>query len=267
MTLPSDRGMAVSASALALRRCQGYATSPYPGEIPDTSYYVIEDVVHSFHGTDHERQIVDWLAEYRPVPILTYGSNACPGQLHNKVVVRGGHPAVTGVAVIPCWITGVRRVWSWQINSRQAVPHTLVSDPGNTIDGHVILLPERYLEIMDRTEGRAGSREGNGDFYPACQLAQVTATMPNGFVWSNPLTYLGIDRRGPLLLEGRAVSSEQISEDEAKQAINAGRGACGDQFLPAYERIRLEVPLSAIAHPEPEDFLLRQKPVNPPESR
>lgn len=231
------------------RGCEDYPTAPYPGEIPAGAYFIDDGVVHLIDGGAAGRELVDALEAAAAVPILTYGSNACPGRLAEKFGVIEGVEAISAIAVLPCVVSGVRRAWACEVNSRAAVPHTLVSAPGSSMEGHVLLIPEKYLNRMDETEGRMGS------FYAAARLPGVTVTLAKGYVWASPVTYLGIGRRGPLGIDGIPAFSDVMAEREARELIESRRGSCADEFLPAFEVIDPAVSLSNIAHPPLADFL------------
>ena len=171
------------------RLCRSYPTAPYPGEVPQGSFAISNGRVREIHK--HERFLA--LPDGQPlrtflesqgswprmIPLLAYGSNACPGRLAEKF---GDGPGLNGIALIAVRMRGAVRCWSRNINSRGAVPATLAPDESQTAPAHVLLLPHRYEQRMDQTEGRSGR------YYAAVRLKSTVVALPNGTQWREPLT-------------------------------------------------------------------------------
>ncbi len=140
------------------RAATSYRADPYPGEVPSGSFVLeagrVRALERDSHGyvLDSGQALTRWLATRRPlVPLLSYGSNSCPGRLVEKF-----GPHVDGVVALSGELVGAARVWSRQPSSRGSVPMTLAHAPQVSEPAHLLLLPERHLTEMDRSEGRGG---------------------------------------------------------------------------------------------------------------
>lgn len=218
--------------------CSDFNVDPYPGSLVTAPSVIVGGRVISLEvesGRLRQRQ-GPWLADVlhgldidplRLVPLLTYGSNACPGRLVEKF----GHGPrglrqLDGIALIPVVMRGAAIAWSCQPSRRGALPYTLASDPSGAHSAHLLLVPPDLMGDMDRSEGRAGS------FYVAARLTDVTTELPSGQQWSQPLAYVGVGERGPLLVEGRVVTPEDTPEWMARAATLAGTACDGEARLP-----------------------------------
>lgn len=146
---------------------------PYPGARPGFSY-----LQHgSQHGSQHVFPLTPtadgtwslwddtsntdldvWLAAHgepsmaERVPVLSYGSNACPSKL---VDLRGRHIPLTGpVPMTRCTVVGLAAAWCNGARSDGAVPATLAEAAGT--EEHFIwwVAPDQWA-ALDACEGRS----------------------------------------------------------------------------------------------------------------
>ena len=150
-------------------RAAEYAALPYPGRRPTGPFIQHETDVLTVDGDGATwwvedkggREPVDrWLrrrgavAMAERVPLLCYGSNACPSKLVDLRVRCG----LVGPAVMtPCTVKGLAAAWC---SGRRAVdgsvPATLIPHAGT--ESHFIWWVSReQWPALDRCEGRAGS--------------------------------------------------------------------------------------------------------------
>jgi hypothetical protein len=190
-----------------------------------------------------------WLLRKGPhVALLTYGSNPCPGRMHEKFD-RGAD----GFAVLPAVLCGAARAWSANRSSRGSVPATLVDAPAWEEPAHILLMPASQAPLMDRSEGRGGP------YYSLVRLEQAMVRLPDGTLWSRPLTYLGHADRGPLVVDDLPVRCADNSQERAAQLIvdRGGDVRDGDRFLPPHREIPPAEPLLEAALPDREGPLAR----------
>lgn len=227
-----------------IRSCGSYRTNPYPGEIPAGPFHIRAGTVHEIDGSQLERLAqLEHLGESDEwLPILSYGSNACPGRLAGKF----GRP--DGILVLPAKANGVERSWVCNVNSQNVVPQTLVH-VDHVIDCHVILLPHRYLRKMDRSEGRGGK------FYSAVHLNDVEVIFQSSFVWRRPIAYLGHGERGPLVVGSAPALVQDFSESDARAFIESGRAVGDDSWLPPHTVIDPSISLSDVETASAEQIL------------
>ena len=143
-----------------------YAAAPYPGARPTFSYLLDQERVHRTtrraDGTwafaaDLNSGVSEWLVArgLLPVegrtPLLSYGSNACPGKLQDmRRLFRLEGPVV----MTPCAVVGAAAVLCASMRSDGAVPATLAPYPG--IEQHFLwwVAPEQW-SALDACEGRS----------------------------------------------------------------------------------------------------------------
>ncbi|MEI6624013.1 MAG: hypothetical protein WCP28_19140 [Actinomycetes bacterium] len=233
------------------KRAEEYRTSPYPGETPFGPFVIsrglVTPVVETAMGWElpDGTALDDWLeltdessSRSSFVPLLSYGSNACPGRLAEKFGSLTDD--LDRIAVFPVSVDGVDRVWSCQINSRNAVPATLAASPSHRLAAHLLLLPNELSASMDRTEGRGGR------YYSACRLLMAPVELPDGSCWPLPLTYLGTARRAPLRYRGVVQRVDDVSQDAARQIVQSGDGSCAEGALPKRSDIPSDIPLPQV---------------------
>jgi gamma-glutamylcyclotransferase (GGCT)/AIG2-like uncharacterized protein YtfP len=230
----------VSFAAFAAFADEEYPALPYPGARPPCSF------VHD-HGTgyplrpDHATLsgwrlagdgtcLDEWLAghDVAPlagrVPVLSYGSNACPSKLTWLRATLGlPGPAVvlrarcTGLAAV--WAAGLRVVDDQR-------PATLEALPGVVEDHAVLFATPEQVEVLDRCEGR-------GNRYRLVRVATGEVRLEDGTPLDRPLAYVAAECsdsprtvRYPLLVDGRPVRCADVPQ-AAAQALTgepAGRG-------------------------------------------
>lgn len=240
-----------------------FPAAPYPGTVPPFSYVLHEGMVLPLVPTegdyllDGQTTLTEWLAAkgQRCVPLLAYGSNACPGRLIQKFPGAGGD----GVVLLQGQLTGAVRVWSRKPSSSGSVPLTLAHAPGHRSPAHLMLLPAGLAAAMDRSEGR------HGPYYALARLDLCALELTSGTLWERPLAYVGHSERGPLLCEGAPVTDLQVNQHAARQmAALGGSSAEGDVFLPTMSVVAPDVPLGDALCPVADDPLTGWLSPHPP---
>lgn len=212
---------------LSLGRAQDYSTTPYPGEIPSVPFVIIDGTVHevSFVGgrsVADGAPLSDVVAGLDLVPLLSYGSNSCPGRLWQKFEDVEAHGAV----VLPGPLEGVQRAWSREPSRSGSVRVTLVAKPDAQVRAHVLLLPAAYGPAMDRSEGRSGP------YYVLARLSGSRFVVDGGPTWRAPLAYVGHKNRGPAVVNGAAVTDLTLSQSRVLELIQSVDEVSGDSMLP-----------------------------------
>ncbi|MFC4854206.1 gamma-glutamylcyclotransferase [Actinophytocola glycyrrhizae] len=185
---------------------EDYPAVPYPGRRPPVSY--VHDDATGWELTPgpaassgwcaEGRDLDDWLAARGAsplrdrVPLLCYGSNACPSKLtwlRDALGLRG--PAVlfrarcTDIAAV--WACGPRVVDDQR-------PATLAALPGNTEHHAVWFATAEQVAVLDRCEGR-------GERYRLARVDTGEVRLADGTVVDGPLAYVAAaPRRMPLLV-------------------------------------------------------------------
>lgn len=216
-----------------------YPADPYPGARPDCSF------VHREGGFSHrlraagrgdwrvgDQNLDDWLHQHGApglrarLPVLTYGSNACPSKISWLRYELG----LTGpVPVLRCHTVGVAAVWcaGMRIHDTQ-IPAVLASAPGRQETHAVWLASREQLAVLDICEGR-------GERYELVHLeGDVEICTADGTVVPRPLTYVTHGAiRAPLVHNGRFVPISEVDQAGARHLINQGataghhHNACG----------------------------------------
>ncbi|MGQ0836959.1 gamma-glutamylcyclotransferase family protein [Actinokineospora sp.] len=191
---------------------------PYPGARPPGSY--VHDARGGLPLTPDPAgwrvagvDLDSWLAarECAPlaarVPVLSYGSNACPSKLtwlrgalglHGPVVVL--HARCEGLAAV--WAAGLRVVDGQR-------PVVLAALPGVVEEHAVLMLTPDQLRVVDTCEGR-------GDRYQLARVASGRVTLADGAVLDRVPAYVGrSDRRRPLLVDGAPVRCFDVPQSAA----------------------------------------------------
>lgn len=234
-----------------------FSAEPYPGDIPEYSYCMDSksDVISRICTESDGPQVEgEPLSEYLDqtdthemsyVPILSYGSNACPARLQEKFATFADF-CQRRVRVAALWVTvtGVGRAWARQTTRRKGlVPYTLIANHNVTMQAHVLLFPEVLLPTIDSSEGR-----GMG-IYPAVRLTEASVQI-GGEIWGRPLTYLGVGDRGPFTFNGELATPANLTGDEAKRLITSGVIESNDNAIPAHEAIDKSLPLISVIDSE-----------------
>ncbi|HEV7650386.1 MAG TPA: gamma-glutamylcyclotransferase family protein [Actinophytocola sp.] len=214
-----------------------YPAVPYPGARPPCSFVHVDGTGQpltpdraalSGWRTDG-RDLDDWLAARgaaplaERVPLLCYGSNACPAKLtwlRDTLGLTG--PAVllrarcTGLAAV--WAAGLRVVDDQR-------PATLAAVPGEEVHAVWLATPDQ-LAVLDRCEGR-------GNRYRLAHVTTGEVRLEDGTLVERPLAYVANERpdgartnRHPLLVDGRPVRCADVPQ--AAVAALAGEPATGD---------------------------------------
>ena len=194
---------------------------PYPGRRPPfsfvhddaTGWELTSDPVAPSSWRVDGTDLDEWLArrDARPladrVPVLCYGSNACPSKitwLRDALGLPG--PAVllgarcTDVAAV--WASGLRVVDDQR-------PATLAAIPGNVEDHAVWLATQEQVAVLDRCEGR-------GERYRLARVDTGEVRLQDGTVVDGPLAYVAAaPRRLPLLVAGNPVRCLDVPQSGA----------------------------------------------------
>ena len=144
------------------------------------------------------------------IPVLAYGSNACP----SKITWLRENLGLTGeVIVLRARCIGMAAVWAAGVRARDDQrPATLAALPG-VVETHAIWLATReQLAVLDVCEGR-GKRYHLARLRAGVSLADGTA-LPEVF------TYVGASPdRMPLLVDGAPVRTTEMPQGKAR-ALN-----------------------------------------------
>ncbi|GLY69221.1 gamma-glutamylcyclotransferase [Amycolatopsis taiwanensis] len=122
---------------------EDFPADPYPGVRPDRSF---------LHRDGRGYELPDPLAVDGRIPVLAYGSNACPSKitwLRENLGLRGD------VIVLRARCTGIAAVWASGVRLRDGQrTATLAAMPG-VVETHAVWLatPEQ-LAVLDVCEGR-----------------------------------------------------------------------------------------------------------------
>ncbi len=136
------------------------------------------------------------------VPVLAYGSNQSPAQLHRKF----GHLAAAGgaEAAIPVQrarLVGFDVVYSAHFTNYGSVPAMLRVAPGTTVAVAVTWLTETQLALMNDTETRVAN-------YVYRRLEHIDLHLDDGTRLAAVDAYVG--QRGSLMHDGTPVALEAV---------------------------------------------------------
>lgn len=184
-----------------------YPALPYPGGCPTFSYVHVDGHGWPLLGDAAgwrvgSEDLDDWLVERgapvqaERVPVLAYGSNACPSKL-TWLRAELGMPGPMVVLRARC--EGLAAVWAAGLRvvdtSRPAV---LAALPG-TEEHAVLLATPEQVRAIDRAEGR-------GERHHLARVETGRVTLENGGVLDRVLAYVGATpARRPLLVDGAMV--------------------------------------------------------------
>lgn len=236
----------------SLGRARDYATIPYPGEVPRVPFVVVDGDVHEVSYVDGrlfaaEVPLAQIVADLDLVPLLSYGSNSCPGRLWQKFESVTAHGAV----VLPGVLEGARQAWSREPSRSGSVPVTLVAEQGARVRAHVLLLPAAYGAAMDRSEGRFGP------YYLLVRLSRSRFVVDDGPTWEMPLAYVGQQARGPAMVGGAALTDLSLAQSQVLALISSSDAADGDSLLPEMEPVADALTLREALEPAHDEALLR----------
>ncbi len=168
----------------------------YPYARPDRCYLFHNSSVKPASGRDSYRE--------GRTPILAYGSNRAPEQLHRKF---GDLPQREAILVEMCDISGWDVVHSAHVTSYGAIPAALHEAEDVSVKVAVTWLSGKQLEIMDKSE-HAGQNYGR-------EHLGRTALLADGASIDEVQAYKTI--HGPLFFDNRIASHADI---EARGRIN-----------------------------------------------
>lgn len=141
------------------------------------------------------------------VPVLAYGSNACPA----KITWLRENLGLTGdVVVLRARCRDLSAVWAWGLRERDGQrPATLTAYPGIVETHAVWLATPDQVAVLDVCEGR-GSRYHRAKLKTGVTLADGTA-LPGVFA------YVGASPvRMPLLVDGSPVRTADVPQADAR---------------------------------------------------
>lgn len=140
------------------------------------------------------------------IPVLAYGSNACPG----KITWLRENLGLTGdVTVLLAHCRDIAAVWAAGLRERDGQrPATLAALPG-AVETHAIWLATRgQLAVLDVCEGR-------GKRYHLARL-HADVTLSDGTALPEVFAYVGAGpARMPLLVDGAVVRTNQVPQRKA----------------------------------------------------
>lgn len=179
-----------------------FPADPYPGARPDCSYVHHDGAGHALGAAPD-----GWRTDR--IPVLAYGSNACPSKitwLREELGLRG--PVV--VARAEC--RDVAAVWAAGVRARDGHrPATLASAPGLTEWHAVWFATPEQLAVLDVCEGR-------GVRYDLARLPHGTVRLDDGTEPDGVLAYVAAGpARMPLLVDGEPVRTAELPQEEARQ--------------------------------------------------
>ncbi|HEV3358282.1 MAG TPA: gamma-glutamylcyclotransferase family protein [Pseudonocardiaceae bacterium] len=187
-----------------------FPADPYPGARPDVSFRHLDE-----HGSvlrpggrapwSWRESDTDLLAE--GIPVLAYGSNACP----SKITWLRRELGLTGpVIVLRVHCTGLAAVWASALRKRDGQrPATLAAAPGREEIHAVWLATPEQVGVLDRCEGR-GAR------YRLARLHTGEIRTEDGVLLPEVLAYVGASEiRMPLLVDGAPVPCAEVAQADA----------------------------------------------------
>lgn len=205
-----------------------YPALPYPGARPPCSF-AHEDGTGYPLRADHAslsgwrladgRDLDAWLADRgatplaERIPLLCYGSNACPAKLTWLRDALG----LTGPAVLlRARITGLAAVWAAGLRVvDDQRPASLAAVPGVEEWHSVWLATPEQVDVLDRCEGR-------GTRYRLAHVVTGEVRLEDGTLLERPLAYVATEQtddgrlvRYPLLVDGRPVRCADVGQAEA----------------------------------------------------
>ena len=187
-----------------------FPAEPYPGARPQGSF------VHENGGGRYldERDVMP----AGRLPVLAYGSNACPSKI---TWMREAHGLSGPVIVVRVAVRGIAAVWAagLRIVDDQR-PATLAADPGAHEIHAVWFATPDQIEALDRCEGR-------GERYDLAELHTGEISLMDGRQLIGVLAYVGRSRaRMPLLVDGAPVRCADVDQQRARHL--RGVPAAGD---------------------------------------
>jgi gamma-glutamylcyclotransferase (GGCT)/AIG2-like uncharacterized protein YtfP len=200
-----------------------YPAQPYPGARPDHSFVHSDEygrvlrpggrALWSWRLAEEDTDLDGWLADRGEpvladlVPVLAYGSNACPAKitwLRNQLGLAGP------VVVLRVRTSGLAAVWAAALRVRDGQrPATLAAAPG-VVETHAVWLatPDQ-VRVLDVCEGR-------GERYRLARLATGEIRTEDGSRLDGVLAYVGASEiRAPLYVDGAPVRCAEVDQPAA----------------------------------------------------
>lgn len=155
----------------------------------------------------------DWLRDReavplaKRVPVLVYGSNACPAKV-TWLRTELGLAAPAVVLLAEC--DGLAAVWAVGLRSRDGQrPATLAAAPGVRERHAVWLADQHQLRVLDRCETR-------GTLYRLARVRSGRVTLADGSSVADVFSYVGLHtQRMPLLANGSPVRCAELAQAAA----------------------------------------------------
>ncbi|MGH3762829.1 gamma-glutamylcyclotransferase family protein [Actinophytocola sp.] len=223
---------------------EDYPAVPYPGARPPCSFAHEDATGHPLRpdrsalagwrlaggvgdgddGGGAGRDLDEWLADRdvpplaERVPLLCYGSNACP----SKLTWLRGTLGLPGPAVLlRARCAGLAAVWAAGLRVvDDQRPATLAAMPGVEERHAIWLATPEQIEVLDRCEGRIG---GAGNRYRLAHVTTGEVRLEDGTLVDRPLAYVAAEAadtasrtvRYPLLVDGRPVRCADVPQAAA----------------------------------------------------
>jgi gamma-glutamylcyclotransferase (GGCT)/AIG2-like uncharacterized protein YtfP len=235
-----------------------FAAHPYPGARPDYSFVQINGRVHAVEpdeaapsgwrmradGSDLDAWLTGCgeVAMTGRIPVLAYGSNACPSKLVDLASRRT--PFSGAAVVLRCETRGLAAAWCAGTRADRAVPATLVASEG-TENHAVMFCTEQQMPALDLCEGRPR-------VYALVRLGHGQVVLEDGSHVRRCLAYVGAGHNRVALADGedRPLLVASASQAEAAHALTSGavRWSQGVSAGLDAEEVRT-------GHPRPEEWL------------
>jgi gamma-glutamylcyclotransferase (GGCT)/AIG2-like uncharacterized protein YtfP len=190
-----------------------FPANPYPGARPDVSFIHIDEQATELRSPSQ--------ALSTGIPVLAYGSNACPSKI---TWLRRDLGLIGPVTVLRVHCTGLAAVWASALRVRDGQrPATLAAFPGRRETHAVWLATPEQVEVLDRCEGR-------GVRYRLVRLHTGEIRTEDGVPLPDVYAYVGAGQiRLPLLVDGALVPCAEVSQAEAMGLV----GVAGPDGLDA----------------------------------
>jgi gamma-glutamylcyclotransferase (GGCT)/AIG2-like uncharacterized protein YtfP len=212
-----------------------FPAAPYPGARPHVSFAHLDGVGaplrpdrHSPAGwrVDHTGEDLDeWLAARdaapmsKRVPLLAYGSNACPSKI---TWLRESLGLAGPVVVLRARCEGLAAVWAagLRIVDDQR-PATLMAAK-DVVEEHAVWMAGReQVRVLDVCEGR-------GRRYRLARVRSGRVVLDDGALVDRVLAYVAEDRvRQPILVRGKPVRCADMDQASAQGLIGKRAGSDG----------------------------------------
>jgi gamma-glutamylcyclotransferase (GGCT)/AIG2-like uncharacterized protein YtfP len=204
-----------------------FPAAPYPGARPDVSFAHVDGVGaplrpdrHSPAGwrVDHTGEDLDeWLAARdaapmsKRVPVLAYGSNACPSKI---TWLRESLRLAGPVVVLRARCEGLAAVWAAGLRVvDDQRPATLMAAKDVVEDHAIWMAALDQVRVLDVCEGR-------GRRYRLAKVRSGRVVLDDGAVVDRVLAYVAEDRvRQPILVRGKPVRCADMDQASAQGLV------------------------------------------------